>query len=47
MAARGGDRIVYWNKFGRPELPDDMVVAPFPDGWWYDEDKAARVAVEE
>ena len=23
-------RIVYWNKFGRPELPDEMYVAPFP-----------------
>ena len=36
-------RIVYWNKFGRPELPDGMHVAPFPDGWWFDEKKAARI----
>ncbi len=33
-------RIVYRNKFGRPELPDEMYVAPFPDGWWFDEKKA-------
>jgi len=26
-------RIVYWNRFGRPQLPDDMYVAPFPEGW--------------
>ena len=36
-------RIVYWNKFGRPELPDEVQVAPFPDGWWFDEEKAARI----
>ena len=36
-------RIVYWNKFGRPELPDGMHVAPFPDGWWFDEEKAVRI----
>ncbi len=29
LAERGGDRIVYWDKFGRPELPDGMLVAPF------------------
>ena len=36
-------RIVYWNKFGRPKLPDEMYVAPFPDGWWFDKEKAARI----
>ena len=36
-------RIVYWNKFGRPKLPDEMYVAPFPDGWWFDEEKVARI----
>ena len=44
LDARGDDRIVYWDKFGRPELPDGMLVAPFPHGWWYDEAKAARIA---
>ena len=34
-------RIIYWNKFGRPEREDLAVYKPpFPDGWWYDEDKA-------
>ena len=46
LAERGGDRIVYWDKFGRPELPDGILVAPFPHGWWYDEAKAARIAAE-
>ena len=36
-------RIVYWDKFGRPEQPDEMYVALFPDGWWFDEEKAARI----
>jgi microcin C transport system substrate-binding protein len=44
LEARGDTRIVYWNKFGRPELPDGVLLAPFPDGWWYDEAKAARIA---
>ncbi len=47
LDARGDDRIVYWNKFGRPELPDEMLSAPFPHGWWYDEEKAARIADEQ
>ena len=37
-------RIVYWDKFGRPDQPDKMYIAPFPDGWWFDEAKAARIA---
>ena len=36
-------RIVYWDKFGRPDQTDDMFVAPFPDGWWFDEEKARRI----
>ena len=36
-------RIVYWDKFGRPDQPDEMFIAPFPDGWWFDEEKAARI----
>ena len=39
-------RIVYWDKFGRPPVPDDMYVSPFPDGWWFDEDKTARIGAE-
>ena len=43
LDARGDIRIVYWDKFGRPDLPEEMYVAPFPDGWWFDEEKAARI----
>ena len=43
LDALGDTRIVYWNKFGRPDLPEEMYVAPFPDGWWFDEEKAARM----
>ena len=39
-------RIVYWDKFGRPEQPDEMLVEPFPDGWWFDEEKAGRIGVD-
>ncbi len=38
-------RIVYWDKFGRPDQPDEMFIAPFPDGWWFDEAKAGRIDV--
>ncbi len=43
----GRSRIVYWDKFGRPDIPDDMYVTPFPDGWWFDEEKAARIVAEQ
>ena len=39
----GDARIVYWDKFGRPDTPDEMFIAPFPDGWWLDQEKAARI----
>lgn len=47
LDAREDTRIVYWDKFGRPELPDEMYEAPFPDGWWFDEEKAARIVVDQ
>jgi microcin C transport system substrate-binding protein len=37
-------RIVYWNKFGRPQGTVDMYLSPFPDGWWYDEARAAQIS---
>ena len=43
LDAMGDARIVYWDKFGRPDLPEEMYKAPFADGWWFDEDKAARI----
>ena len=44
LDALGDTRIVYWDKFGRPDLPEEMYLAPFPDGWWFDEEKAARIS---
>ena len=34
-------RTVLWDKFGRP--PEPLYRPAFPDGWWYDEAKAARI----
>ena len=31
---------VYWEKFGRPDIPEDIYVTPFPDGWQCAEEKA-------
>ena len=37
-------RLVYWDKFGRPQQEAEATyIAPFPDGWWYDEAKAASI----
>ena len=30
LDALGDTRIVYWDKFGRPDLPEEMYVVPFP-----------------
>jgi microcin C transport system substrate-binding protein len=43
LDALGDIRIVHWDKFGRPDLPEEMYIAPFPDGWWFDEEKEARI----
>ncbi len=41
-------RIVYWNKFGQPEREDLAVYgSAFPDGWWYDDTKAARIGISQ
>ena len=41
-------RVVYWNKFGRPEREDLAVYgSAFPDGWWYDDKKAARIEISQ
>lgn len=45
LDALGDTRIVYWDKFGRPDLPEEMYIAPFPDGWWFDKEKAARFSL--
>ncbi|MDE0422439.1 MAG: extracellular solute-binding protein [Gammaproteobacteria bacterium] len=33
---------VHWGKFGRPDYEPKYQPA-YPDGWWYDTDKAARI----
>ena len=44
LVAAEGPRVVYWDKFGRP--PNDSEYRTnFPDAWWYDETKAARIGV--
>ena len=37
-----GPRVVYWDKFGRPERDAEFRTS-FPDAWWYDPAKAARI----
>jgi microcin C transport system substrate-binding protein len=34
-----GDRIAYWNKFGKPEMANSYANG-FPNLWWYDKEKA-------
>ena len=34
-------RTLHWDKFGRP--PEPLYRPAYPDGWWYDESKAARL----
>ena len=42
LVAVEGLRVVYWDKFGRPPT-DAEYRTGFPDTWWYDEAKAARI----
>ena len=36
--------LAYWDKFGRPAgALDAKYISPFPHGWWYDAEKAARI----
>ena len=39
-------RTVHWDKFGRPEFESRYWPA-FPDGWWWDDEKAARIKLEQ
>lgn len=44
LNAYSKQRIVHWNKFGRPDLGyEDLNQSVFPEGWWYDEAKAAQI----
>ena len=38
-----GYRLVWWDRFGRPEDPPRMQRPVWIDTWWWDEEKAARV----
>ena len=42
LYAVGPRRTVHWDKFGIPAFEPDYWPA-FPDGWWYDREKAARL----
>ena len=37
-------RTVHWDKFGTPDYEGEYWPA-FPDGWWYDREKAARIVM--
>ncbi len=39
------DRVVYWNMFGKPEVPEPFYGASggFPGAWWVDSEKAATL----
>ncbi len=37
-------RTLHWDKFGRP--PEPLYRPAYPDGWWYDESRAARLNTE-
>lgn len=44
LDAINGHHIIYWDRFGRPERENVAAYeSPFPNGWWYDESKAARI----
>ena len=45
LYAVGPRRTVHWDKFGIPAYEPKYWPA-FPDGWWYDQAKAARIAVD-
>lgn len=38
-------RTVHWDKFGQPAVEPKYWPA-FPDGWWYDHEKAARIDID-
>ena len=38
-----GYRLVYWDRFGRPEDAPPLLRSAWLDTWWWDEAKAARV----
>jgi microcin C transport system substrate-binding protein len=39
----GFQRYARWDRFSHPEPLPKYGVSAFPDVWWYDADKAARI----
>ena len=42
IIARPEPRAVYWDKFGQPAI-EAKYITSFPDTWWWDEARAARI----
>ena len=42
LSTRERPRTVHWDKFGRPQFEPRYAPA-FPDGWWYEPKRAARI----
>ena len=42
IVGRPAPRAVYWDKFGQPAI-DAKYITAFPDTWWWDEARAARM----
>lgn len=42
IIGRPEPRAVYWDKFGQPAIEAKYITA-FPDTWWWDEARAARI----
>jgi hypothetical protein len=41
-------KVVYWDKFGRPEIDAEYSsVGHFPDTWWWEENRAERIKIDE
>ena len=45
IIGRPAPRAVYWDKFGKPEV-DAEYITSFPDTWWWDETRAARIGLK-
>lgn len=44
IIGRPEPRAVHWDKFGRPEVEAEYITS-FPDTWWWDEERAARIGL--
>ena len=44
LEASGNQRIVYWDRFGKPDTDSRAVYeSPVPDSWWYDPERAVAL----